>query len=479
MLGLVKRLGALALLLGLLVGFPALLLAAVGNPWPDGGLNELSLMSNSAVLGIVSLLGWFVWAQLLLCTLWEIPPALRHETEGASRLPIAVGGQQRFIRMLVHTVLAVGVTSTTLLGSHAATAEAAPAAPLRPVTHVAHQAPAANPETSPAASPVKAAPDTTQDHRADPPRIVTDKGDTLWGLAEKHLGDGFRWQEIADLNHGRAMSDGRTFNNPRSIEPGWELLLPADATNLPGDQTTETEHVVAPGETLTGITKETTDDPDNWQALYEANKDVIGSDPDLIYPGQVLVLPGAGAVDPATGTDRQPQREPGQRDHVPGKSTDGQGDDTGADSSTGVDDAAGQDQQQTPAEPATPTAPSQGSAQEAPASTEHVSTEADEAERRGRDHRTAGAAGQRRVPLGGSAGTGGRQPSSPVPSPPDRPHDRLDSRRAAGGGAGDRRERLGGPGGCRVPRPGTAARGRVVQGGGQPASPVGRRRAGR
>ena len=324
MLGLVKRLGALALLLGLLVGFPALLLAAVGNPWPDGGLNELSLMSNSAVLGIVSLLGWFVWAQLLLCTLWEIPPALRHETEGASRLPIAVGGQQRFIRMLVHTVLAVGVTSTTLLGSHAATAEAAPAAPLRPVTHVAHQAPAANPETSPAASPVNAAPDTTQDHRADPPRIVTDKGDTLWGLAEKHLGDGFRWQEIADLNHGRAMSDGRTFNNPRSIEPGWELLLPADATNLPGDQTTETEHVVAPGETLTGITKETTGDPDNWQALYEANKDVIGSDPGLIYPGQVLVLPGAGAVDPATGTDRQPQREPGQRDHVPGKSTDGQ-----------------------------------------------------------------------------------------------------------------------------------------------------------
>ena len=200
-------------------------------------------------------------------------------------------------------------------------------------------------------------------------------------MAEKHLGDGFRWQEIADLNRGRAMSDGRTFNNPRSIEPGWELLLPADATNLPGDQTTEPEHVVAPGETLTGIAKETTGDPDNWPALYEANKDVIGSDPDLIYPGQVLLLPGAGAVDPATATDRPPQREPGQRDHVPGKSTDGQdgqGDGTGADGSGGDVDAA-QDQHQTPAEPATPTAPPQGSAQEPPGSTEQVSTEADEA----------------------------------------------------------------------------------------------------
>ncbi|ABL79305.1 LysM peptidoglycan-binding domain-containing protein [Nocardioides sp. XL1] len=380
MLGLVKRLGALALLLGLLVGFPALLLAAVGNPWPDGGLNELSLMSNSAVLGIVSLLGWFVWGQLLVCTLWEIPPALRHETEGASRLPIAVGGQQRFIRILVHTVLAVGVTSTALLGSHAATAEAAPAAPLRPVTHVAHQTPAANPETSPAVSPAQAVPDTT--HRADRPRIVTDKGDTLWGLAEKHLGDGFRWQEIADLNHGRVMVDGRTFNNPRSIEPGWELLLPAGATGLPGDQTSATEHVVAPGETLTGITKETTGDPDNWQALYEANKDVIGSDPDLIYPGQVLVLPGTGAVDPDTGTDRPHQRGPGQRDE-PGTSTGGQdeqADDTGDDRSTGADDAEGQEQQQTPAEPAAPTAPSQRSAQGAPDSTEQqASTEADEA----------------------------------------------------------------------------------------------------
>jgi nucleoid-associated protein YgaU len=28
------------------------------------------------------------------------------------------------------------------------------------------------------------------------------------------------------------------------------------------------------------------------QALYRANRDVIGTDPDLIYPGTPLVLPG-------------------------------------------------------------------------------------------------------------------------------------------------------------------------------------------
>jgi nucleoid-associated protein YgaU len=28
-----------------------------------------------------------------------------------------------------------------------------------------------------------------------------------------------------------------------------------------------------------------------WRAIYEANRDVIGDDPNLIHPGQVLVLP--------------------------------------------------------------------------------------------------------------------------------------------------------------------------------------------
>jgi nucleoid-associated protein YgaU len=28
-----------------------------------------------------------------------------------------------------------------------------------------------------------------------------------------------------------------------------------------------------------------------WQALYEANRDVIGGNPNLIKPGQVLVVP--------------------------------------------------------------------------------------------------------------------------------------------------------------------------------------------
>jgi nucleoid-associated protein YgaU len=367
MLGFFKWLGALALLLVLLVGFPALLITAVGNPWPDGGASELALMSNSALMGILASVGWFVWAQLLLCTLWEIPPALRRETDGASRMPIAFGGQQRFMRMLVHTVLAIGVTSTTLLGSHAANAQAAAAPPLQPVTHVADQ-PAPGAEAPAVEAPVKANPNTDR-AKAELPRIVTDKGDTMWGLAETHLGDGFRWQEIASLNKGRVMADGRVFNNPRNIEVGWELLLPADATNLPG-KSPETEHTVAPTETLSWIALKTTGDADNWPALYEANKDVIGSDPNLILPGTPLVLPRAGgAADGAT--EDAPRERPAQRDDA-AEAPDGGEQPTvpGATDSPADEESGGsRDDSAEPEAPATPVDPEQEAGVEEPPAT--------------------------------------------------------------------------------------------------------------
>ncbi len=37
--------------------------------------------------------------------------------------------------------------------------------------------------------------------------------------------------------------------------------------------------------------------PDGWTGLYEANKDLLGSDPDLILPGQNLDL-GLGQAAP-------------------------------------------------------------------------------------------------------------------------------------------------------------------------------------
>jgi LysM repeat protein len=297
MVRLIRAVWALLVLVALLVGFPVLLVATIGNPWPAGGLDELELMTNSAVLGLVSVLGWFFWAQVVLCTLWEIPAALRGIE--APRVPIALGGQQHAIRWLVHTILAVGVTSSVLAPSVASRAEAAPVALSHTVTHVVdHAGPAADTTlTDTRHTDQKSAARDTQHHRTAKgalPRVTTVKGDTLWGLAQTHLGDGFRWREIADLNHGQKMSDGRTFTNPRNIEPRWELRLPADATNLPGTGT-EQEVVVEPGDTLFGIAGDELGNANLWPNLYEENKDVIGLNPDLIHPGQVLELPAARA----------------------------------------------------------------------------------------------------------------------------------------------------------------------------------------
>ena len=51
--------------------------------------------------------------------------------------------------------------------------------------------------------------------------------DTLWSIAERELGDGERWDDIAQLNEGRVMTDGSTFVSADHIKPGWQLLVPS------------------------------------------------------------------------------------------------------------------------------------------------------------------------------------------------------------------------------------------------------------
>ncbi len=65
----------------------------------------------------------------------------------------------------------------------------------------------------------------------------------------------------------------------------------------------ETTHVVEPGDSLwrvarlvlerRGLPAAGHDVATYWPVLYEANREVIGADPNLIHPGQVLVLPEA------------------------------------------------------------------------------------------------------------------------------------------------------------------------------------------
>ncbi|RNF80077.1 transglycosylase family protein [Streptomyces botrytidirepellens] len=76
-------------------------------------------------------------------------------------------------------------------------------------------------------------------------------------------------------------------------------------TSLPGNATTKSgPYVVVSGDTLSRIA-DAQEVRGGWHALYETNRATVGSDPDLIYPGQKLSLSGGKAT-----TEAQPQSKP-------------------------------------------------------------------------------------------------------------------------------------------------------------------------
>ena len=66
--------------------------------------------------------------------------------------------------------------------------------------------------------------------------VVVQPGDSLWLLAEKHLGDALLWEDIYDLNTG-PLPGGGTLRDPNLIHPGWRLRLPPLAARAPSGMT--------------------------------------------------------------------------------------------------------------------------------------------------------------------------------------------------------------------------------------------------
>lgn len=56
----------------------------------------------------------------------------------------------------------------------------------------------------------------------------------------------------------------------------------------------ETKYKVVGGDSLSSIAKKFYGSADLWKVIYDANKQVIGSDPNLIRPGTELTIPDRG-----------------------------------------------------------------------------------------------------------------------------------------------------------------------------------------
>jgi len=53
-------------------------------------------------------------------------------------------------------------------------------------------------------------------------------GDSLSSIAQAQLGSAARYQEIFDLNVGRAQAVGGSLSNPSQLRVGWVLRLPVE-----------------------------------------------------------------------------------------------------------------------------------------------------------------------------------------------------------------------------------------------------------
>jgi hypothetical protein len=71
--------------------------------------------------------------------------------------------------------------------------------------------------------------------------------ESLWEIAQNHLGDGRRYRDIFELNAGRVQPDGSRLTIASLIRPGWILRMPRDAHGPGIEIVTLPEQAARPG----------------------------------------------------------------------------------------------------------------------------------------------------------------------------------------------------------------------------------------
>ncbi|MCH2135650.1 MAG: LysM peptidoglycan-binding domain-containing protein [Phycisphaerales bacterium] len=114
--------------------------------------------------------------------------------------------------------------------------------------------------------------------------------DTLTEIAAKALGASSRWREIVAINPGL---------DPNRLRPGQVIKLPTGASATASAASSSTAnssasktYVVRSGDTLSSIAQRLMGSPNDWRALFDANKRVMRGDPDRLAVGMTLVIPG-------------------------------------------------------------------------------------------------------------------------------------------------------------------------------------------
>jgi len=243
---LLRALAATVALAAIVVGLPILLVSFGRSPL-DGigsfGDQLHTVLTNpiddAVALGLVTLITWGLWALFVAQLAVETTIALGRTT---SWRPPLSGMFELGARQLIAAATMAATLTTTLGQRSSASPNLEPRTTATLV--IDNVVPAAAVATAPALvadagsvghaafSPGQAAVAPAPGVPVAGPVVTVVPGDSPWELAERHLGEGFRWREIWDLNRGVQQPDGHAWVEEDLIRPGWQLCMPGDAVGL-------------------------------------------------------------------------------------------------------------------------------------------------------------------------------------------------------------------------------------------------------
>lgn len=214
----------------LVIGLPIVLSAYQGAPWewqPEWTRIRNALthwpLPATALPYAIAILGWIAWAAITLAI-------------GRDAILVATG------RAAEHPAITpVRLLTAALVGTITATAPAwtANADTTTIVTAETCPAPAPQPPTD---TQEPADQDRDDAHERDEngdiiETVDSDNGDpsddTLWGMAEKHYGDGMQYKRIFEHNKGLVQSDGSDLTDEDHIIDGTGIVIPDTAPQTP------------------------------------------------------------------------------------------------------------------------------------------------------------------------------------------------------------------------------------------------------
>lgn len=206
-------------------------------PNPSGAVDSLrdGRIDAGVVVAVLAALLWVAWARLVVSLLVE----MWHVRRGREvpRVLVLGAGTQRLAALLVSSLSLLGGVATRGAAADAASVSEVLArlmpdsAPTGGREELVFGAPWTVPEQGA----------VVQDGGTGGTTTIgwtVRQHDSWWGLAETLFEDGARWREIHELNVGREVAPGVVLDAAaESVEPGWLVLLPAApvVTVEPGD----------------------------------------------------------------------------------------------------------------------------------------------------------------------------------------------------------------------------------------------------